>query len=100
MPEIYRCTRTRCSRNGYAFAFWWFAGGETTGEPAVWCPACKVPGTVVDSAGRSADPLAPPPEAKPRYTKASDDVYKAVTRALRAEMAGAGRVRHGAESAA
>lgn len=90
---IYRCTR--CGRVGRAFAFWWFDGGPVTGEPSVWCPACKVSGSVVDQHDRAADPLAPPEDAHVRVDRLAWEVNRAVNRALRAAMAGAGRQPHG-----
>jgi hypothetical protein len=109
--STYRCTT--CDRVGRDFAFWWLAPltpgqraaaiarGATLADPTliaapvVMCPACKVAATVVDEQGRPASHATRGPQP-PEQTLVELQAEKAVTRALRAQMAGAGRVRHGA----
>jgi hypothetical protein len=111
MTMTYRCTI--CNRAGRDFAFWWLAPltpgqraaaiarGATLAdpplisEPVVMCPACKVAGTVVDEHGQPASHATRGPQPH-EQTLVELQAEKAVTRALRAQMAEAGRVRHGA----
>jgi hypothetical protein len=96
---IYRCER--CGRIGRDFAFWHLfpmtpderedalARGATLpdpsliSEPVVMCPACKATGSAVDETGTALTPR--------RFltlSLAEDDAHRAVTRALRAGLAG------------
>jgi hypothetical protein len=111
MTMTYRCTT--CNRVGRDYAFWWLAPltaeqrasarvrGATLADPpliaapVVMCPACKVAGTVVDEHGQPASHATRGPQPH-EQTLVELQAEKAVTRALRAQMAGAGRVRHGA----
>lgn len=83
--QIYRCAK--CGRNGRAFAFWWLKGGIVSGKPSVWCPACKIPGTIVDQDGIAADPLNPPDDARVKCVRWGEN-HRISNRALRGGVSG------------